>query len=148
MICINILWMEYTDAAFNAVECVLTFVVMCAFSFIMLYVDVMNVLSSQVKVKVTLWLIVSQSWCWAPFWINDQILLTVWQLLSCHCEVPSLTRGQVCLLSVTVYRNMSAVILYNIFIFYMLYMLITVCTYYIYKASVSPGSGSQIMPYF
>jgi hypothetical protein len=35
----------------------------------------------------------SKPWCWAP-----DIFITLWQLLSCFCGVPSLTRGQVCLL--------------------------------------------------
>jgi hypothetical protein len=40
----------------------------------------------KVEVKVTLRL------------TNDQILITVWQLRSCFCGAPSLTRGRVCLL--------------------------------------------------
>jgi hypothetical protein len=36
---------------------------------------------------------VSKSWCRAP----DQIFITVWQLRSCLCGTPSLTRGRVCL---------------------------------------------------
>jgi hypothetical protein len=57
----------------------------------------------KVKVKVTLRLTVSQSvsksWCRAPFGAHDLILITVWQLRSSFCGVPSLTRGRVCLLS-------------------------------------------------
>jgi hypothetical protein len=46
------------------------------------------------KVKVALRLTVSLT-CGA----HDQILVSVWQLLSCPCEAPSLTRGRVCRLS-------------------------------------------------
>jgi hypothetical protein len=45
------------------------------------------------KVKVTLWLTVNQSG--GP---GFQIFITVWQLRSCFCGAPSLTRGRVCLL--------------------------------------------------
>jgi hypothetical protein len=48
---------------------------------------------------------------------------------------------------VIVCSNMLVVTMYNIFIFYMLYILLNVCVYYIYKASLSPGSVEQIMPY-
>jgi hypothetical protein len=41
---------------------------------------------------------VSKSWCRAPSGAHDQIFITVWQLQSCFCGVPSLTWGQVCLL--------------------------------------------------
>jgi hypothetical protein len=49
--------------------------------------------SVQVKVKVTLRLTVSQSVS-----LGDRILIAVWQLRSCFCGAPSLTRGRVCLL--------------------------------------------------
>jgi hypothetical protein len=39
---------------------------------------------------------VSKSWCRAPSGAHD--LITVWQLRSCFCGAPSLTRGRVCLL--------------------------------------------------
>jgi hypothetical protein len=39
---------------------------------------------------------VSKSWCRAPSGAHDQIFITVWQLQSCFCGAPSLTRGQVC----------------------------------------------------
>jgi hypothetical protein len=45
------------------------------------------------KVKVTLRLTASQSVS-----LHDQIVITVWQLRSCFCGAPSLTRGRVCLL--------------------------------------------------
>jgi hypothetical protein len=51
----------------------------------------------KVKVEVTLRLTVSKSWCRAPSGAHDQIFITVWQLWSCFCGAPSLTRGQVCL---------------------------------------------------
>jgi hypothetical protein len=41
---------------------------------------------------------VSKSWCRAPSRAHDQIFITMWQLLSCYCGAPSLTRGRVCLL--------------------------------------------------
>jgi hypothetical protein len=40
---------------------------------------------------------VSKSWCRAPSGAHDQIFITVWQLRSCFCGAPSLTRGRVCL---------------------------------------------------
>jgi hypothetical protein len=39
---------------------------------------------------------VSKSWCRAPSGAHDQIFVTVWQLRTCSCGVPSLTRGHVC----------------------------------------------------
>jgi hypothetical protein len=41
---------------------------------------------------------VSKSWCRAPSGAHDQIFITVWQLRSCFCGAPSLTRGQFCIL--------------------------------------------------
>jgi hypothetical protein len=38
----------------------------------------------------------SKSWCRAPSGANDQIFITLWQLLSCFYGAPSLTRGRVC----------------------------------------------------
>jgi hypothetical protein len=40
---------------------------------------------------------ISKSWCLAPSGAHDQIFITLWQLLSCFCGAPSLTRGRVCL---------------------------------------------------
>jgi hypothetical protein len=40
----------------------------------------------------------SKSWCRAPSVAHDQIFITLWQLRSCFCGAPSLTRGRVCLL--------------------------------------------------
>jgi hypothetical protein len=42
---------------------------------------------------------VSQSWCRAQSGSHDQIFIIVWELWSCYCGEPSLTRGRVCLLS-------------------------------------------------
>jgi hypothetical protein len=42
---------------------------------------------------------VSQSRCRAPAGSHDQIFITVWQLRSCFCGDPFLTRGRICLLS-------------------------------------------------
>jgi hypothetical protein len=41
---------------------------------------------------------VCKSRCGAPSGAHDQIFITVWQLQSCFCGVPSLTRERVCLL--------------------------------------------------
>jgi hypothetical protein len=42
---------------------------------------------------------VSQPWCRAQSGAHDQIFITFWQLRSCYCGAPSLTRSQICLLS-------------------------------------------------
>jgi hypothetical protein len=47
------------------------------------------------------WPSVSQSWCRVPSGTHDQIFITIWQSRSCLCGAPSLTRGQVWLLSET-----------------------------------------------
>jgi hypothetical protein len=52
----------------------------------------------QAKVKVTLQLTISQSWCRAPCGAHDQIFITAWQLRACFCGAPTLTRGWVWLL--------------------------------------------------
>jgi hypothetical protein len=56
----------------------------------------------KVKVKVTLRLMVgwsvSKPWCRAPSGAHNQIFITVWQLQSCFCGAPPLTRGRVCIL--------------------------------------------------
>jgi hypothetical protein len=41
---------------------------------------------------------VSKSWCRAPPGAHDQMFITLWQLRSCFCGTPSLTRGWFCLL--------------------------------------------------
>jgi hypothetical protein len=41
---------------------------------------------------------VSKSWCRAPSGAHDRIFIAVWQLQSCFCGAPCLTRGRVCLL--------------------------------------------------
>jgi hypothetical protein len=41
---------------------------------------------------------ISKSWCRAPSAAHDQIFITLWQLRSCFCGAPSLTRECVCLL--------------------------------------------------
>jgi hypothetical protein len=43
------------------------------------------------------WRSVSKSWRRAPSGAHDHIFITVWQLWSCSCGAPSLTREQVCL---------------------------------------------------
>jgi hypothetical protein len=45
---------------------------------------------------------VSMSWCQVHSGTCDQILFTVWNLLCCLCGAPTLRRGRVCLLSVSV----------------------------------------------
>jgi hypothetical protein len=40
---------------------------------------------------------VSKSWCRAPSGAHDQVYISIWQLRSCFCGAPSLTRGWVCL---------------------------------------------------
>jgi hypothetical protein len=57
--------------------------------------------SIKVKVKVTLRLTVSQSVSLGvepPSGAHDQKFITVWQLRSCFCGAPSLTRGRICIL--------------------------------------------------
>jgi hypothetical protein len=44
---------------------------------------------------------VSMPWCQVHSGTRDQILHSVWKLLCCLCGAPSMTRGRVCLLSVT-----------------------------------------------
>jgi hypothetical protein len=44
------------------------------------------------------WRLVSQSWCRAPSGAHDQIFIAFWQLRSCFCGAPSLTRRRVCFL--------------------------------------------------
>jgi hypothetical protein len=58
------------------------------------YLSDYQLLKSQVKVKVTLRLTVSQSVC-----LGVEIFLLVSKFLSCPCGAPSLTRGRVCHLS-------------------------------------------------
>jgi hypothetical protein len=41
---------------------------------------------------------ISNSCCRAPCGAHDQIFITLWQLRSCFCGAPSLTREQACLL--------------------------------------------------
>jgi hypothetical protein len=85
----------------------------------------------------------SQSWCWVLIWSSwpgisfclTVTVLSMWGALSDERMGLSF-----------VSNNMSVVRIYNIFTFYMLYMLLTVCIYNICKATVSPGSIQQIMP--
>jgi hypothetical protein len=41
---------------------------------------------------------INKSWCRAPCGAHDQIYITLWQLRSCFCGAPALTRGRVYLL--------------------------------------------------
>jgi hypothetical protein len=41
---------------------------------------------------------ISKSWCRAPSGAHDQIFIIVWQLRSCFCGTPHLTKGRACLL--------------------------------------------------
>jgi hypothetical protein len=90
------------------------------------------------------WRSVSLSWCRAPAGAHDQMFLLAWKLLSCPCGAPSLTRGRVCHLSVIVdsISQLSVVQVFTNLQFLTNFM------YNIYKASVSPGSVQQTMPYF
>jgi hypothetical protein len=81
------------------------------------------------------------SWCRAPTGTHDQMFLLAW---SCPCGAPSLTRGRVCPLSVIV-DSISQLSVIQIFTNL---QFLTNCTYNIYKATVSPGSVQQTMPYF
>jgi hypothetical protein len=95
-----------------------------------------------VKVKVTLRLTASQSvsWCQTPSGAHDQILDSVWLLMSLSLwGALSDERTGLSFVRVIVSSNMSIVRMYNILTFHMLYN--------IYKAYVSPGSVQQIMPY-
>jgi hypothetical protein len=49
---------------------------------------------------------------------------------------------------VTVSNSKSAVSMYIVHVSKRMYVCINVCIYNIYKASVSPGSVEQIMPYY
>jgi hypothetical protein len=72
---------------------------------------------------------VSMSWCQVHSETRDQILYSVWKLLCCLCGAPSLTRGRVCFLSVTV----SCIKSISIYILHAPHVL---CICNIYKASV------------
>jgi hypothetical protein len=42
---------------------------------------------------------ISKSWCRASSGAHDQVFITLWQLRSCLCGAPSVTRGRACLWS-------------------------------------------------
>jgi hypothetical protein len=67
----------------------------------------------------------------SPLWDLRPDINSVWNLLSCLCGAPSLTRGRVCLLSVTV----SSICPLTSFscIFCILYVMHVLCIYNIYK---------------
>jgi hypothetical protein len=101
-----------------------------------------------VKVKVTLRLTVGQS---VRLGVEPRLghttryfFLFESYYLSCPCGAPSLTRGRVCRLSVMIgsISPLSFVQLFTIL------LLKSNRMYNIYKASVSPGSLQQTMPYF
>jgi hypothetical protein len=82
---------------------------------------------------------VNMSWDFRPG-INS-----VWILLSCLCWEPSLTRGWVCLLSVTVSNNCPSSRCFRLFFFFfILYATRFICIKYL-QGLVSPGSVQQIM---
>jgi hypothetical protein len=56
----------------------------------------------------------SKSWCRAPSGAHDQIFNTLWQLRSCFCGAPSLTRGLVCLLYRLLALNLIVLIIFKI----------------------------------
>jgi hypothetical protein len=82
------------------------------------------------------------SWCRAPSGAHDHILITVWQLLSCPWE-GALSDERTGLSFVSQPAVLGQLSVCTIFTFYMCRMLLNT-----YKASVSPGSIQQIMPYF
>jgi hypothetical protein len=86
---------------------------------------------------------ISKSWCRSPSGAHDQILITVWQLLSCPWE-GALSDERTGLSSASSIR--SVVSMYNFYILHVSHVIEYI--YNIYKASVSPGSVQQIMPYF
>jgi hypothetical protein len=86
-----------------------------------------------------------------PSGAYDQIFITVWRLQVCWCGALSLKRGRVWHLP----ESQSAVVsLLSVSTIYILYVIkrmcicMYVCIYNIYKASVSPGSVQQTMPYY
>jgi hypothetical protein len=91
------------------------------------------------------WRSVSLSWCRAPSGAHDQILITVWQLLSCPWKgVLSNERTGLSFVSQSAILGQLSVC--TIFTFYMSH--VTEYIYNIYKAAVSPGWVQLIMPYF
>jgi hypothetical protein len=100
---------------------------------------------------------VSQSVCLGvepTLWTFDQILLPFQEFgsgICCPiCGAPSLTRGRVCPLQVTVWSSVCVYIYYSSFCvshFYHIYIYIYIL-YNISKASFSPGSVQQIMSYY
>jgi hypothetical protein len=118
--------------------------VLCLRSYWLTNVHKLNKLKSEAKSHCD-WQSVSQSiFVSSPMWSHDLILVPVWHLLSCPCEAPSLRRGRVSPLSVTVRSDKSIVSMYNVFT---CYMLLKVCIYNIHKASVSSVSVKQNVPY-
>jgi hypothetical protein len=86
------------------------------------------------------------SWCRSPSGAHDQILITVWQLLSCPWEgaISDERTGLSFVSQPAVLGQLSVCT-----IFYILHVShVTEYIYNICKASVSPGSVQQIMPYF
>jgi hypothetical protein len=104
---------------------------------------------ASIRVRVTLRLTVNQS---VRLGVEPHLgLMTKYYLLfDSYCLVlgraPSLTRGRVCRLSESVSSITSIVIMYNFYILHVSRVLEYIWN--IYKASVSPGSVQQIMPYF
>jgi hypothetical protein len=110
--------------------------------------------SESVRVRVTLRLTVGQSvclsvclsWCRASSGAHDQILITVWQLLSCPWE-GALSDERTGLS----FASQSAVlgqlsVKYNFYILHVSH--VSEYIYKTYNTSVSPGSVQQTMPYF
>jgi hypothetical protein len=86
------------------------------------------------KFKVTLRLIVGQSWCPAPSGAHDHILVTI---LSTR-DALSDQRTGLSFVRIAVTSNKSVVRMYIIFTFY---MLLNLCIYNIYKASCQPRNS-------
>jgi hypothetical protein len=102
---------------------------------------------SQSQVKVTLRLTVSQSVCLGVE-TRLGLMTRCFFLFESYCPVrvgvPSLTRGRVCRLSV-IFGSISSLSFVQLFT---ILLLKPNRMYNIYKASVSPGSLQQTMPYF
>jgi hypothetical protein len=91
------------------------------------------------SVRVTLRLTVSQSvclsWCRAPSGAHDQILVTVWHLLSCPWE-GALSDERTGLSFVSQSAVLGPLSVYTIFTYYMCHMLLNTYTIYTRRLSV------------
>jgi hypothetical protein len=91
----------------------------------------------QSHMRLTVSQSVSLSWCQAPSGAHDQILVTVWQLLSCPWE-GALSDDRTGVVCQSVSSIRPIVSMYNFYILHVSHVIEYI--YNIYKASVSPGS--------